>query len=74
MGTSGKYGEYYDLIHQDKNYERERDFVEEVFRAFSPKSAKTILDTARATGGHVIPLASNGVMSQGSTPQRWQLN
>lgn len=52
--------EIYDFIYKDKDYERETDFVEEIFRNFSPKPVKTILDGGCGTGGHAIPLAKRG--------------
>lgn len=55
-----KYGEYYDLIYHDKDYETECDFIEKVFRDFSPKPVKTILDAGCGTGGHAIPLVQRG--------------
>ena len=60
MRPFGKYGEYYDLIYQDKDYEGECDFIEEVFRAFSPKPIKTVLDAGCGTGGHALPLVRRG--------------
>lgn len=60
MKPFGKYSEYYDLIYQDKDYERECDFIEEVFRNFSAKHIRTILDAGCGTGGHAIPLAKRG--------------
>lgn len=50
----------YDLIYQDKNYEAECDFVEEIFRNFAVKPVKTILEGGCGTGGHAIPLARRG--------------
>jgi len=54
------YAEYYDLIYKDKNYERECDFVEEIFKKYSQKSIKELLDAGCGTGGHAFPLAERG--------------
>lgn len=51
------YGRYYDVIYKDKDYKKECNFLEEIFRTFSKPSPKTILDLGCGTGGHAIPLA-----------------
>lgn len=55
-----KYAEYYDFLYQDKDYEKECDFLEEIFQKFSSTPIKTILDGGCGTGGHVFPLAKRG--------------
>lgn len=60
MDAFKKYAEYYDIIYSDKDYQGEIDFIEEIFRKFSPKLVKTVLDGGCGTGGHVIPLAKRG--------------
>ena len=52
--------EIYDLIYKDKDYKEECDFIEEIFRRFSPNPVRTILDGGCGTGGHAIPLVSRG--------------
>ena len=54
------YGKYYDIIYSDKDYEKECDVLEEVFRKYSKFMPKTILDCGCGTGGHAIPLAKRG--------------
>lgn len=54
------YGKYYDAIYMDKNYEKECDFIEEIFSKYSKFTPKTILDGGCGTGGHAIPLAKRG--------------
>ena len=54
------YGKYYDIIYADKDYEKECDFLEEIFRNYSKIIPKTILDGGCGTGGHAIPLAERG--------------
>lgn len=54
------YGKYYDVIYADKDYEKECDFLEEIFRKYSKFTPKTILDGGCGTGGHAIPLAKRG--------------
>ncbi len=55
-----KYAEYYDLLYQDKDYEKECDFLEEIFQKFSSIPIKTILDGGCGAGGHAFPLAKRG--------------
>jgi SAM-dependent methyltransferase len=55
-----KYGEYYDLLYQDKDYEKECDFLESIFRKHSIMPIKSIFDGGCGTGGHAIPLARRG--------------
>lgn len=54
------YGKYYDILYADKNYEKECDFLEEIFRKYSETPPKVILDVGCGTGGHAIPLAKRG--------------
>ena len=54
------YGKYYDIIYADKDYEKECDFLEEIFRRYSKSVPKTILDVGCGTGGHAILLARRG--------------
>lgn len=54
------YAKYYDLIYEDKDYEKECDFLEEIFSEYSEKPIKSILDGGCGTGGHAISLAKRG--------------
>ncbi len=55
----------YDLIYEDKDYEGECNFVEEILQRFSPHPVETILDGGCGTGNHVIPLAERGYRVNG---------
>lgn len=55
-----RYAKYYDLIYQDKDYEKECDFIEEIFRSVSARPVKSVLDGGCGSGGHAIPLAARG--------------
>jgi len=51
------YAEYYDLIYKDKDYEKEVDFVEEVFGKNKPKN---ILEVGCGTGSYTKILLERG--------------
>jgi len=55
-----RYGKYYDLIYQDKDYQKECDFLESIFRKHSSATIRSIFDGGCGTGGHAIPLARRG--------------
>ena len=56
----GKFGQYYDLIYQDKDYARECDFVEQLLREHAPGKLRRILELGCGTGRHTITLADRG--------------
>ena len=60
-----KYAVYYDILYQDKNYEEEIDFLEEIFDKYLKKRPKKILDLACGTGSHLLPLAKRGYQVSG---------
>ena len=55
-----RYALYYDMLYQDKDYDAECDFLEEVFQAHACGPTRRILDLGCGTGGHAIPLARRG--------------
>jgi len=59
-GTSFKdYAEYYDLIYKDKDYEKEVDFIENIFGESKPKP-KRILELGCGTGSYTKILLERG--------------
>lgn len=54
-----EYANVYDSLYQSKDYEKECDFIEEIFHKHS-KNVKTILDIGCGTGGHAFILAKRG--------------
>ena len=68
MRSFEKYAEYYDLIYKDKDYEKECDFIEKIFRKYSGRPIKTILDAGCGSGGHAIPLAKRDYAVVGFDP------
>lgn len=53
------YANVYDALYQDKDYEKECDFIEALFIKYNHKP-KTILDLGCGTGGHALILAKRG--------------
>lgn len=54
-----EYANIYDYLYQDQDFEKECDFLEEIFNK-SGKKVKTILDLGCGTGGHALILAKRG--------------
>lgn len=54
------YSKYYDILYADKDYERECDFIEQIFQRYASSKLVSILDVGCGTGGHLIPLARRG--------------
>ena len=55
----GSYSQYYDLIYNDKNYEEEVAYIDQLIKKNS-KKAKMILDLGCGTGRHLIELSKLG--------------
>jgi len=53
------YANAYDALYHDKDYEKECDFIEELFQKYDC-NPKTILDLGCGTGGHALILAKRG--------------
>lgn len=54
-----EYSKVYDIIYEDKDYEKECALLEKIFKEFG-LSPKNILDLGCGSGGHAIPLAIRG--------------
>ena len=54
-----EYANAYDDLYQDKDYEKECDYIEALFKQFNYKP-ETILDLGCGTGGHALILARRG--------------
>ena len=52
------YAKYYDFIYQDKNYNRECNFIEEIFK--TTKKPKKILEIGCGTGSYTKILLNRG--------------
>ena len=56
----GNYVKYYDFIREDKEYENEINFVEEVFQKYSKLKIGSVLDLGCGTGNHCNALSRRG--------------
>lgn len=59
------YAGVYDALYQDKDYEAECDFLEQIFACYAQYRTYTILDLGCGTGGHVLPLTERGYVVTG---------
>lgn len=60
MTVFGKYARFYDTLYQDKNYKKECNFLEAIFRKYSRREIRTIFDLGCGTASHDILLAKRG--------------
>jgi len=67
------YAFVYDFLYQDKDYEKECDFIEDVFAKYLGK-VKTVLDLGCGTGGHALILAKRGYRIVGVDRSEEMLN
>ncbi len=56
----GALAEYYDLIYQDKDYDKEIDFIEKCFQEFAKSKPKTLLEIGCGTGNYTQLLLRRG--------------
>ncbi len=59
-----EYAHVYDYLYQDKDYKKECDFLEDIFKKHN-KKIDTILDLGCGTGSHAIILAERGYKVSG---------
>ncbi len=60
MSQYQKYADYYDILHGDKDYKGECDFLEEIFKKYSQRTIRSVLDLGCGTGGHALILEERG--------------
>jgi len=54
-----EYAYYYDLLYEDKDYQAEASYIDQLIKNYNPR-ARTILDLGCGTGTNVITLAQRG--------------
>lgn len=57
--------DYYDLLHEDVDYEAECRLLERVFARFLPRPCASVLDLGCGTGSHALLLARRGYQVAG---------
>lgn len=55
-----RHAPYYDLLYQDKDYEKECEFIKKIFERYSMHSVRNVLDAGCGTGNHAFLLARDG--------------
>ncbi len=55
-----KYSQYYDALYQNKDYQKEVDFLVDVIKKYSPREVKDVLSLGCGTASHDIELAKRG--------------
>ncbi len=60
LGSFDSLAEYYDVVYQDKDYEKETDFIERCFREFSESPPRKLLEIGCGTGNFTRIFVKNG--------------
>ena len=67
------YAYFYDIFYRRKNYKKECEFLETIFKKFSKNKPRQILDIACGTGGHANILAKKGYSLTGIDASKYML-
>jgi len=59
MSVFGEFAKYYDLVHQNKDYEKESSYVDSLIRKYKPDT-RTILDIGCGTGNYAFAMQALG--------------
>lgn len=65
MAIFKDYAKYYDYLYQDKDYEKESDYLEKIFKKYLTTKPKSILDFGCGTGNHSLILTRRGYQLTG---------
>jgi SAM-dependent methyltransferase len=60
-----RYADYYEVFYRDKNYLKESDYIEEVFKKHAREPVKTVLDLGCGMGSHSLILSKRGYQLTG---------
>lgn len=60
-----KYAKYYDMFNKGKDYSKECDFLEEIFKRYAKISIKNLLNLGCGTGLHDLELSKRGYKMTG---------
>ena len=64
MDVFGEFAKYYDLVHENKNYEKESAYINGLIQKYTP-GAKTILDIGCGTGNYAFAMQKLGYQVDG---------
>ena len=59
MSVFGEFAKYYDLVHQNKDYDKESSYVDSLIRKYRPQT-RTILDIGCGTGNYAFAMQQLG--------------
>ncbi|MGC2063692.1 MAG: class I SAM-dependent methyltransferase [Thermodesulfovibrionales bacterium] len=59
-GIFDDYARFYDLLYGEKEYAGECDYIENLFKRYSPVAVRSLLDMGCGTGGHALLFAERG--------------
>jgi len=60
MDVFKKYANFYDLLYEDKDYQRECEFIRDAFDTYGTKEITSVLDLGCGTGSHALIFADMG--------------
>jgi ubiquinone/menaquinone biosynthesis C-methylase UbiE len=55
-----QYASYYDIFYKDKEYKKEIQYLERLFKKYRKARTRTVLDVGCGTANHMIPLIERG--------------
>ncbi|WP_292490759.1 class I SAM-dependent methyltransferase [Methanoculleus sp. 10] len=60
MDVFKKYADFYDQLYRDKDYQRECEFIRDIFATYSTRKITSILDLGCGTGSHALIFTDMG--------------